>query len=84
MVGEGVQHKHCREPVPPCGGTLPLGSAMGQKCRMTRDCYLQYLSVAAAAEEAFSDGGTLIASFQASVAALRSRTSSGHGVCASA
>src|SRR5262249_36998460 len=28
MVEEGVQHKHCREPVPPRGGTLPLGSAM--------------------------------------------------------
>src|SRR6266404_9388499 len=41
MVEEGVQHKHCREPVPPRGGTLPLGSAMGQKCRMTRDCYLR-------------------------------------------
>jgi hypothetical protein len=48
-----------------------------------------YLSVASAAKEARynapqrSDGGALIACFQASVAALRSRTSSGHGVCAS-
>src|SRR5258708_7764785 len=49
-----------------------------------------YLNVASAAKEARynapqrSDGGALIACFQASVAALRSRTSSGHGVCASA
>jgi hypothetical protein len=48
-----------------------------------------YLSVASAAKEARfnapqrSDGGALIACFQAAVAALRSRTSSGHGVCAS-
>ena len=41
MVEEGVQHKQCREPVPPRGGTLPLGSAIGQKCCMTRDCYLR-------------------------------------------
>jgi hypothetical protein len=41
MVEEGVQHKHCRESVPPRGGTLPLGSTIGQKCRMTRDCYLR-------------------------------------------
>src|SRR5262249_2425911 len=42
MVEEGVQHKHCREPVPPRGGTVPLGSAVGQKCRMTRDiCVLE-------------------------------------------
>src|ERR1700750_2927907 len=48
-----------------------------------------YLSVACAAKAALYnapqpfDGGPLIACCQASVAALRSRTNSGHGTCAS-
>jgi SnoaL-like polyketide cyclase len=37
----GDRVNDCREPVPPRGGTLPLGSTIGQKCRMTRDCYLR-------------------------------------------
>lgn len=41
MVEQGVQHRHCREPVPPRGGTLPLGSTLGQRCRMLRDCCLR-------------------------------------------
>ena len=39
MVEEGVQQKHCREPASPRCGTLPPGSTIGQKCRMTPDCY---------------------------------------------
>ena len=33
-----IMMKAGNDDVPPRGGTLPLGSTLGQKCRMTCDC----------------------------------------------
>jgi hypothetical protein len=41
MIEEGARRKHCHEPVPPHGGTVPPGRTTGQKCRKIRDFYLR-------------------------------------------